>query len=1801
MLAMSARPDPRAGLPVEPIDPQLRVLARSVDRTGRRLDALDAVVGQLAADLGVLARFIRGTAVPSAADGSSREPAVRTWLLADDPEQAGAGLDELCAWVGRVYLRYPRTALPTCWLWHPHAVEELWWLRGAHADAYDPETGSWQRVGDWHDRQLPGVVRRLTASIGACELALHLPGQRAVGAPQPVPLAESAAVVAQTWTASGGAEPGPPRAATSSSQPTDSSATTTTTDPPRTADDHTKNPSDDHSPAPRRRPERHDQHDKDQDQRAVHTEASRSAGDRSGPWRARPEDQQRRVGRPPVLSIKTGHDVRYLTDAVAQAREGYYTGAVATGEPPGLWWGAGAEALGLTGEVDADLMEAIYTHLLDPRDPAAHSRSTWGEAESLGAGHRRYRTATEIYDDLVAAEPTAGAERRAELLAQAERSARQAVSFIDLTFSAPKSVTVLGAAFERAANDAAAAGDHEAAAAWSTHAKAVEEAVMAGATAALEYMQRNAGFSRVGHHGGGAGRWIDAPKFVVAQFLQHDSRDKDPQLHVHQAILNRILCSDGVWRSLDSRAIHTLRAAAGAIAERVMEAHLTRTLGVEFATRPDGKAREILGVSQDVIDLFSSRRRAVTAKTAELIAVYRDAHGHDPSPAERYYLAQQATLATRAGKSHDGETRAEQIERWTAQCRAIVVGGLAQVARDVLDRAQQPQPAASWSPRDVAARALAAVSETKQAWSRSALVRAVSDALPGNLRIAPDQVEPLLDGLTDVALEQANRVTMADDTTNLPESELLANGQSPYSSPTGALYTTDGQYTAEHAVRAAAVLRGAATLPAATADRLIARFAEAGVVLGDDQAAALRGVLTSGAQVEVLMAAAGTGKSFVVGAIADAWRHGDPDARPEHPVAGGTGSGGRVFGLAPYQVAADILGREGLDARNLPSWLAAQRRLDHPRPGENPQGTPGDDDAWRLRRDDLVVLDEAGTADTASLAELISRCRTAGAKLLLVGDPRQLGAIGPGGALADVAEHGVMHRLAEVRRFVHDWEGPASLRLRDGDVSVLDEYAKHGRLVDGGTTEQTEAAAARGWLADSLAGKESLLMVGTNDAAARVSAQLRAELVALGRVAEHGVALGMPAWEGVTAGVGDLVQARALAWHLRGFEGNTAAPVTRQTYRVTALRPDGGLTVAPIVERRDVAEGPVAEGPGGEWNAWGERLGEPMQLPASYVREHLSLGYAVTRDSAQGGTVDTAHAVNGPGTTAAGAYVPGTRGRECNTFYVVTTALPDDAQTGETHTAPERSAQAVLADAITAEREERTALAQREQADLDERSTMTHVDRLIDVVAQHVTPGRLAASLDRLTAEGALTVHERERIAADEAFGSLEQLLRTAELAGHDPNAVLAHIVADDRGLLNAKSPAQVLHHRITTAYGGQLTPNVSDLADLIPADVPDDWRAYLHDRVEAATQRRHELGAEIAEQAPDWSTDALGAVPDDVLGRQEWERRAGWAAAYRELVGWTDEHDALGNAPAPAMAEKAALFRAAHRELRLLDVSAEEANLTDGQLRVRAAGYAREERWAPRYVAPELDATRRQLDEVRADAVIWRAHADAPETAPEDAAQLRAAADRAERAAEDLAVTVAALDEVDDARAAWFLHTAATREKAHRARTELRARGVDPDDADDRVTAEEWIAAHQAEQADAERTREIREDYELEHAVDDQVDALDDDRTQVQVEPTPADLRETATPDPTEKQHPAQRRRVPAIDETTTAVAAAQAALAEVAQRQQADAKRAAREAEENDRREDLTRWHQQATGSGTETAADEEAEREEEPVSDW
>jgi hypothetical protein len=267
-----------------------------------------------------------------------------------------------------------------------------------------------------------------------------------------------------------------------------------------------------------------------------------------------------------VLTISSGHSAEYLTAAVAAGRENYYTGAVAAGEPPGRWYGAGAEALGLCGLVGTQDMTALYEQYIDPRDPAFRDPDRWDDAATLGHTGRRYATEEEIYTAALEAEPDASPERRAGLWVEAGKRARRNVSFLDATFSVQKSVTVLHTAFEAQEVAAQRAGDATAAAAWGAHREAVEAAIWAGNQAALDYLAGHAGYSRVGHHGGAAGRFIDAHDWTIASFFQHDSRDHDPQLHIHNAVLNRVQGTDGVWRTLDSRAIHRFRGAASAAA-----------------------------------------------------------------------------------------------------------------------------------------------------------------------------------------------------------------------------------------------------------------------------------------------------------------------------------------------------------------------------------------------------------------------------------------------------------------------------------------------------------------------------------------------------------------------------------------------------------------------------------------------------------------------------------------------------------------------------------------------------------------------------------------------------------------------------------------------------------------------------------------------------------------------------------------------------------------------------------------------------------------------------------------------------------------------------------------------------------------------------------------------------------------------------------------------------------------------------------------------------------------------------------
>ncbi|MGI5162720.1 MobF family relaxase [Microbispora sp. CA-102843] len=1356
----------------------------------------------------------------------------------------------------------------------------------------------------------------------------------------------------------------------------------------------------------------------------------------SRPRKARREDPAA------VLSVATGYDPGYLTRQVAPGAEGYYLSAVGAGggEPPGRWTGRGCAELGLSGLVDADVMTALYRDLRDPRDPA-------GQA-ILGKAPRRYKSAEQIAAEMLAAEPDATPERVEQIHAEAARKARNAVMFFDATFSPSKSVSLLHAGFQAAAVEARERGDLDAAAEMEARAEAVWDAVRFGSSVALEYLQDAAGYTRTGYHGAiptdeagrpltdrATGRFEDAHEWIVASFDQHTSRANDPQLHIHNAILNRVKSPDGQYRTIDSRALNKARRAAGELGERAMEAQLTRTLGVQWQTRADGKGREIVGISDEQREAFSSRRVRIRREVAELVEAYKAKHGTEPSRRAVFRMAQFVTLDSREAKSHGpAPSREALLARWEAQATASEVGALSGIPERVCGRVDAARAAeadalADARARDIQRAALAELESERAAWNEFDLVAAIARHIPDEFSTLPaESTRALVQQLAAEALAPGaglgiHRLDPAP-LVPTPGEWMREGGRSVYDAAGRALYATARQLQTEErltraageagapateAERAAEVLGGSPVVLAALLDgernnlsagpEHLARAAEhlvrAGAAAGnnpsagsehldrpaalagnntsgwrdglrDDQAAAVYGVLTSGRRIDVLVGPAGAGKSRAMGTLSDLW---------------GELIGGRVVGLAVSQAAAEVLAGEGCtDTANVARFLTEAR-------------------AGRalLRAGDLVVIDEASMIASRQLAEIEALASAAGAKLLLTGDPQQLGAVGDGGAMTLIARDHGYYQLTEVQRMNEAWEREASLGLRRGDAAALHAYDARGRLLEGDGEQMTETAYRR-WLADYLAGKDTVLLAASNVEARELAERARAELVELGLVEAEGVRVR----EGLTAGVGDRIMTRQNTRRITDDEGR---PVTNRDVLkidgwVRSADPDHAEPVAAQVRRYLGRDETGAE----QWTA-------PYTVGTRYLATQAELAYASTVHAAQGRTVDTTHSVIRPGVGRNMLYVMMSRGREANYAYTVTdqpsadmdprhaaapelaeaqrraereaAGVPSAAEAVHAAAGTGRGRFAVLLDALETDEGERAAT----QVMRDEHLLATHTAHL-EVLWTDATRDAARRLVDATLAE-VLTPDQLARFTAESdegPRGTLYRLARAAELAGHDAAELVRSAVAarplDGEGADRAESIAKVLHYRIKRQLGTDApapVPAVS-YADRTPQADPAHPAAELldHARQVAALMddRRRELGTQVAEQPPAWAVAALGPVPADPIERAEWEHRAGVVASYREAQGFRDEARPIGHCPntPEARATWNAAYDALGRPEDMRDVYA----MNTGELGRIVHNFSRKEAHAPVPVADELRAVSQAEVEARTRMELARRQAAA-------------------------------------------------------------------------------------------------------------------------------------------------------------------------------------------------------------------------------
>jgi len=790
----------------------------------------------------------------------------------------------------------------------------------------------------------------------------------------------------------------------------------------------------------------------------------------------------------------------YYERTVASSREDYYAGR---GEARGEWFGSGAADLGLEGAVaDGELSALLGGH-----DPVSGALLRTPPAPKLVSRTRIDPSTGERVTEALPHHPVAG---------------------FDLTFSAPKSVSLLYALSEPEVQ-AEVAEAH--ACAWQDATRLLED---------------EACVVRRGHNGVVRQR----SGFVAAGFQHRTNRDADPHLHTHVVVANLARGSDGRWRALDAQLfIRDWRHAVGHLYHARLRYELTRRLGVEWGPVTKGQA-DLAHVPDAVIAEFSRRRQTVLEHSR--------AHG-----ASGYAGRQRAQVVTRPDKG---------ALDWTGE------------------RARWAAHAAEHGLTDQARAHLCAGARTPRAPD---VERVRAEVLGPNGLTARSQTFTEADLVCAWASAHADGATgdqvRAHVRTSACAPEVVRTGEVRLGAP--ARLTTREILTCEQAALAVAVRGRGAGGGCARNDHVAQAVRAQAVALSDEQVQVAHAVATRADRVVCVVGRAGAGKTTAIAAGARAL---EADGVP-------------VVGAAPSaQAARTLSGAAGIEARTLHQVLADARR------------TP-------LVPGSVLVVDEASMADTRTLGAVLAHAEEKDVRVVLVGDPAQLPAVGPGGLFAALCEREGCVRLEGNHRQREEWERDALARLRSGHAhTALEAYAAHGRVRACAEADELRAQlVADWWRATTRVGADQAVMLAHRRSEVRALNDAARELCAqAGLVGEDAVRAG-----GREFAVGDRVVARRNDRRLGVVNGarGTVEGVDQVTQTVQ-VRTDGG---------------------------------DLVELPATYSAHHLDHAYALTVHAAQGATVAEAFVLaSDQGRLAEWGYVALSRAREQTQLYVLEAREP---------------------------------------------------------------------------------------------------------------------------------------------------------------------------------------------------------------------------------------------------------------------------------------------------------------------------------------------------------------------------------------------------------------------------------------------------------------------------------------------------------------------------------------------------------------
>lgn len=1067
-------------------------------------------------------------------------------------------------------------------------------------------------------------------------------------------------------------------------------------------------------------------------------------------------------------------------------------------------------------EQEASQLHPEYTAINDftkrvSEEIARHRRMHDGaEPTKAQLQEIRFRVGGELYRQGRGIEPTHAQLRR--FIAENSKKHQTAIAGFDLVFTPSKSVSIAwGLGDKQLRKEIEAAHEH-----------AIQDVV--------RHLENNVIMTRRGHNGV---RQIDTKSGIIGtKFRHYDSRAGDPNLHDHVVIANRVEGADDKWSSIDGRTLYQYGVECSELYNSRVQQYVAEKTGLQFEPRmQNGKPiHEIVGISDETIRAFSSRRGDISAELDRVKAKFVADNGYEPSEKQLIKLAQQATLATRPAKS-EARSLEDLHTEWVAAAHAISEHGVqvpvdhqlaeslknasAQYEQNTLQAVRQEAYSTPLEAHTDAV--LSRLEEARSTW-RHTHINAETTRYVRELGLNESRDQALISSIRRSVIDDSLPLHIKD-TRLTPRQYLRKDGTSQYQRIDAALFTSERVLAAENKILDAA---SRAVIPASTVDvfELAAQkrrteLAEKGHTLPAGQEAMARAFATSDKLLVVGIGAAGAGKTSSTRLAVDAIE----------------ASGNRVIGMAPTAAAAAVMRTEMRITADtvdkiLTDWQSGKASVD-------------------VRPGDVLLVDEAGMIATPKMEKILTFAQERGALVRALGDYRQLSAVGSGGALRLVdREIGAVH-LDELFRFKNPEEAAATLALREPPLVGTDKpfswYLENNRVVAGSSDAMVEDV-FRKYSADVDAGKKSIMIASTNEAVTKLNDLAQAHAIEHGQVSTDAGAVALH--NSSRAHIGDTIVTRQNARRLIVNSGQDFVK-NGDLWRVTDLHDDGRITAQHT-------------GHGGK-----------VTLPAGYVQESVELGYASTIHRAQGSTVDTAHALVDAATDRAGAYVALTRGRENNQLYV---SLADgekrddvlDRITG----AYERDLTVhESVDQLRAEhRNLATLIAQHE--DISELATqkvmepylMEGMSRVTEHPVRDKDSGQI---IDHTPADGAA---DAKAVLASPAWPALAHDMGEAYRQGIDPAALVERaysrrpLEASDQGA-EAKDYAAVMQWRVEKLNVD--AQKVHEASERPLSYLSDEHLARL---VDQAAQRTQPMADRLELSDPWWFTNPYAMVKSDEL-----------------------------------------------------------------------------------------------------------------------------------------------------------------------------------------------------------------------------------------------------------------------------------------------------------------------------------------------